>query len=119
MKSTRTLALAVAILLALCGVWSLPSVSGQGQENSLVQRVAVLEAQVADLTERVEALEQGQAPPGTSFDVLHLNPLAEFPENPSEGDICVVLDECDGEYFNFFYQYLNGDWLGGCDPIIR
>ena len=112
MKSTKTMAVAAVILLAFSGVWFLPSVAGQGQGNSLVQRVAVLEALVADLTERVEELE-GQGPGTNSFDVLHLNPLADFPSNPSEGDLCVVVNES-GSYHIYCYlyyaAYLNSDW---------
>ena len=128
MRRTKSMALIAVLLLVLSGVWFLPSVSGQGADKAIPQRVRVLEELVAalsssveDLTERVEALEEGQGSGTNSFDVIHLNPLAEFPPSPSDGDICVVLDECDGQDMNNFVCYLNGSWLGlwGCNPNPR
>jgi hypothetical protein len=119
MRSTKTMALVVLVLLVLCGVWFLPSVRGQASDKAIPERVAELEALVADLTERVEHLEQGQVPPGTSFDVLHLNPLADFPSEPSEGDLCVVdlppTSEPGARYGPTLSVYLNGRWFS----IIR
>ena len=84
MKSTKTRALIVLVLLALGSAWLLPGVAGAGKKKDpkkgLAGRVEVLEQQVADLMARVEALEQGQGNGTNSFDVLHLNPLDDFPE---------------------------------------
>ncbi|MHC4594332.1 MAG: hypothetical protein ACYS19_05230, partial [Planctomycetota bacterium] len=91
MKSTKTMALIVLGLLAPGSAWLLPSVAGQSPENSLVKRVETLEALVAELTTRVETLE-GQG----SGDVLHLNLLDDFPDNPAEGDICCTKDRDSG-----------------------
>jgi hypothetical protein len=107
MKNTRTMALVVLALLALSGVWFLPTVTGQGRENSLVRRVEILEELVVDLCERVEYLQGGSC----TCDVLNLQLLADLPSNPSEGDLCVVWSEYQpGEYGNTLYCYLDGDW---------
>ncbi|MBA7690118.1 hypothetical protein ES703_98642 [subsurface metagenome] len=60
---------------------------------------------MADLIARVEALEGGSRT--CTCDVMHLEPLSDFPDNPSEGDLCVV-GESDSQHI---YCYLNGDWL--------
>jgi len=116
--------LVLAVLLVLRGVWFLPSVSGQGPDSSLYRRVAVLEGLVAeltesvdDLTERVEALEEGQGSGTNSFDVIHLSPLAEFPASPTEGDLCIteIIDYVEGPgapfiVVHFLWCYYGGDW---------
>ena len=104
MRSGNTRVFVVLALLALGGSWLLPSVSGAGKENSLVQRVQALEDEVAALIARVEALEGGSC--SCVCDVLHLEPLADFPESPSEGDVCVV-GESESRHI---YSYLDGDW---------
>lgn len=107
MDNRKIGALVVLALLALGSAWLLPRASGEGQEvrpqRSLVERVKVLEEQVADLLTRVEALEEGTC----RCDVMYLAPLSDFPDNPSEGDLCVV-GESDSQHI---YCYLNGDWL--------
>lgn len=119
MKSTKTMAFVVAGLLVLSGVCLLPSVSGQGPENSLVRRVEVLEELVADLSAKVDELEGGSCTCRT----LNLQPLAGLPDSPSEGDLCVVWSEfLPDEFGNILYCYLDGIWVsvaGGHNPIIR
>ena len=109
MKSTKTRALIVLVLLALGSSWLLPGVAGAGKKDpkkGLAQRVEVLEEQVADLMARLEVLEEGQGSNTNSFDVIHLEPLADFPEEPTDGDLCVVGENSD----NGLYCYLNGEW---------
>jgi len=108
MKSRKTKALVVLVLLALGSACLFPSVTAAGKKKDpkkgLAQKVKALEQQVADLITRVEALEGGS---GTcTCDVMHLEALSDFPDNPSEGDVCVV-----GESGNRnIYCYLNSDW---------
>jgi hypothetical protein len=117
MRSKTTISLVIACLLVLSGVCFLPSVSGQGPENSLVGRVEALEAlvgelivRVGDLTERVGDLEE-QGPGTNSFDVLHLNLRSDLPENPDEGDICLMrhVDHTGYEGSILFY-FRAGEW---------
>jgi hypothetical protein len=115
MKNAK--ALIVLALLALGVAGLLASSDGLGknapQKKGLVQRVEELEGQVAALTARVEALEGGACM--CRCDVLHLNPLADFPSNPSEVDLCVVGENGSRR----IYCYLNGDWwqFGPPPPI--
>lgn len=103
MKSTKTMMFVSAVLLVLSGLCLLPSVAGQGRERSLEQRVTVLEAQVAELTERIDQIESGSC----SCTILNLQPLADFPDGPSDGDLCAV-----GEGFDMkCYCRLNGGWF--------
>ena len=107
MKSTKTMMFVASVLLVLSGLCLLPSVAGQGRERSLEQRVSVLEAQVAELAEIVDGLEDGSC----SCAVLNLRPLPQKPSNPSEGDLCVVETEYQpGEYGNYLYCYILGEW---------
>jgi len=112
MNNRKTGAIVVLVLLALGGSLLLPGVAGAGkkasQKKGLAQRVEVLEGLVADLMTRVEELEEGGGSCACSCDVLHLTPLADFPENPSEGDLCVVDALGDGWYVLCFY--VRGDW---------
>ena len=123
MKSRKTKALVVLVLLALGSTLLLPSVSVKGNpQKGFPQRVEALEQQVADLIARVEVLEGVS---GTcTCDVMHLEPFSDFPDNPSEGDLCVVGE---GES-QHIYCYLDGDWRplnaphtpdpnGGGDPV--
>lgn len=107
MKNRKTEVLVMLALLVLVGTWLLPSVGGEAQEfgphMSLVKRVEALEQQVADLIARVEVLEQGCC----IKDVIHLEPRNDFPDNPSDGDLCVVGESGS----RHIYCYLNGDWL--------
>jgi hypothetical protein len=109
MKNRKIAALLVLSLLVLVSTWVLPSVVGEAQEirpqMSLVKRVEALEQQVAYLIARVEALEGGCHT--CTCDVMHLEPLSDFPGDPSDGDTCVV-GESDSQHS---YCYLNGDWL--------
>jgi len=89
MKSTKTMVFIAAGPLVLGGLCFLPSVAGQGREKSLEQRVTILDAQVAELTARLDELEGGSC----SCTKLNLQPQAKFPDSPSEGDLCVVWDE--------------------------
>ncbi|MGB2865526.1 MAG: hypothetical protein WBC05_19505 [Sedimentisphaerales bacterium] len=107
MKNTKTMAFVVAGLLVLGGVCLLPSVSGQGPENLLVRRVEVLEELVAELSAKVDELEVGSC----TCTILNLQPLADFPGNPSEGDLCVVWTEyLPGDFGNIPYCYVLGEW---------
>jgi len=110
MKTTKTKTVIVLAILALGVAGLLAGSIGQGKnapQRGLVQRVEDLEGQVADLTARVEALEGGSCM--CSCDVLHLNPLADFPSDPSEGDVCVARCAICGQYH--FYFYISGSWL--------
>ena len=114
MKSTKTMAFVVAGLFILSGVCFLPSVSGQGPENSLVHRVEVLEKLVDELSEKVDELEGGSC----SCTTLNLQPLGVFPDDPSEGDLCVVWSELlPSEYGNNLFCYLNGQWYAFLDYL--
>jgi len=96
----------VVLILLTPGIsWIIPNVAGAGKEKSLVERVKVLEEQVALLTARVETLEQGGGACDT-FDVVHLTPLATCPSDPIEGDLCVM--SVGGS--NSLFSYLNGSW---------
>jgi len=103
--------IAVLALLALGLSGLVPGMAGAGRENSLVQRVEELEGLVADLAARVEELEAGG---GTccSCSVLHLTPLADFPEEPSEGDVCVIVSDSGIEdWWSYdLWSYLDGYW---------
>lgn len=105
MKSRKTKALVVLVLLALGSACLFPSVTAAGKEKGIAGRVEVLEQQVADLIARVEALEGGSYT--CTCDVMHLEPLSDFPDNPSEGDLCIVTLS-DGRHY--LYIYLNGGW---------
>jgi hypothetical protein len=119
MKSTKAIVFVIAGLLVLLGLCLLPSAAGQGRDRSLEQRVAMLESQVAELLERIEQIEGGSC----SCTVLNLQPLADFPAEPSEGDMSVVWTQYLPEEFgNILYCYLEGVWVpiaGGRDPVIR
>jgi len=115
MNNLKTRAFIVLVFLALGSAWLLPGVAGQGIEMSLVQRVAVLEELVLALSERVEALENGQGSKGNAFDVIHLNPQSNFPSDPSDGDLCVVGNSGD----RHLYCYLNGDWRRSDSPTKK
>lgn len=112
MRSGSTRVFVVLVLLALGGTLLLPSATALGKKKKkakkrqmrIAQRVEVLQQEVADLKIRVEVLEGGSS----TFDVIHLEPLADFPASSSEGDLCVV-GEGEGRTF---YCYLNGDWRG-------
>lgn len=106
MKNKKLVAVAVLVLLAFGISWLIPDLAGAGRENSLVQRVENLEGLVAELNARVQELEQtwGDC---CSCDVLHLTPLADFPAEPSEGDLCVVEI---GPGWNQLQCYLRGGW---------
>jgi hypothetical protein len=106
MNRTKVAAIVVLVVLALVISWLIPNVAGAGRERSLVQRVEALEQQVALLTARVEELEETAAS-CCSCSVLHLTPLADFPNDPSEGDLCVVGAGED----RHIYSYLDGDWV--------
>src|SRR4030042_4016570 len=107
MKDTKTIAFVAAGLLVLSGLSFLPSVAGQGREKSLEQRVTILEAQLAELTEQVDELKGGSC----SCTTLNLQPLAELPIDPSEGDLCVVWSEyLPGEFGNIPYCYVHSEW---------
>ena len=124
MKNEKMMAFVMLILLAVGGSWLLPSMGGQGKGkgNSLVARVEALEQQVAGLTARVEELEQGQGSGGNSSDVLRLNTLDDFPENPSEGDLCITKEveyiepephpRAGPPYYiiRFLWCYFDGEW---------
>ena len=113
MKQIKMIVFVVIVLLVLSALQYIPTVKGQGSTNSLAFRVAELEALVKNLNNRVAALENGQVPPGTSFEVLNLTPLNEFPGNPSNGDLCVVLTEwvwAPGTYAYQLYCYLSSSW---------
>jgi len=69
---------------------------------SLVRRVEALEQQVAELMARVEVLEKSCC----INDIIHLEPLSDFPNNPSDGDLCVVGESGS----RHLYCYLNSDW---------
>ena len=99
---------AVAVLfLTVSGSWlflNTVHAKEEKEQAGLVQQVEELTQQVESLTARIEDLEADAAQVNS---VIHLEPLADFPPNPSEGDICVV-----GESGNRnLYCYLNGDWL--------
>jgi hypothetical protein len=126
MKSATTMALVAVALLALSGVWFLPTVIGQGRENSIPEKVAELERLVAELTGRVDELEGGFC----TCQILNLQPLGDFPIDPSEGDLCVAYvpedpQDPDAPYGNALFGYFRGEWVrvapvgGGQDPIIR
>jgi len=105
MKTTKALIVLAILALGVAGL--LPSLAGAPEnvpQRGLVQRVEELEGQVSALTARVEALEGVACM--CRCDVLHLNPLADFPSNPSEGDLCVVGESGD----RHIYCYLDGDW---------
>lgn len=108
MNNKKLGAVAVLVLLALGISWLIPNMAGagRGRENSLVQRVEELEGLVADLAARVEELEQ-TGDDCCSCDVLHLTPLADFPPEPSEGDLCVVLSDSG---LHHLFSYLDGYW---------
>jgi len=113
MKSTKSIAVVTAFVLVITGLWFLPEVSGQsdqGQQNSLLIRVAMLEEQVAALIERVEELEERQESTCTC-DILNLQPYAELPTEGLEGDICLISQDIEGGYLYVnLYSYINGDW---------
>jgi len=106
MNNRKLGAITVLTLLALGLSGLVPGMAGAGRENSLVQRVEELEGLVADLAARVEELEQ-TGDDCCSCDVLHLTPLADFPADPSEGDLCVVDTSIDG--WGLFW-YLGDGW---------
>jgi hypothetical protein len=108
MKSTKTMVFVSAGLLVLSRLCLLPSVAGQGRERSLEQRVTVLEAEVAELTEKIDQIEGGSC----SCTILNLQPLADFPENSSEGDLCIKKEIGEPPFTNilFLWCYLDGDW---------
>jgi len=109
MNNKKLGAIVVLALLVLVISWLIPNVAGAGRENSLVQRVEGLEEQVALLTARVEELEEGGGGAcACSCDVLHLTPLADFPAEPSEGDLCVV--DASGDGWHVLLCYLHGGW---------
>jgi hypothetical protein len=130
MRNTKTMAVVVVILLVLCGVWFLPSVAGQGSENSMPERVRMLEEIVAELSltveelnKRVDELEEGSC----TCKVLNLQPLPDRPSDPDDGDLCVVdlppTSEPGAHYGPTLSVYLNGRWflMGPMnpDPIVR
>jgi hypothetical protein len=111
MKQIKMTALVVIILIVFSALQYGPAVKGQGSSNSLALRVTELEALVESLGTRLAMLEDGQVPPGTSFDILHLNPLPKFPDDPIEGDLCVVLTEWAPDiYAHNLYCYLGETW---------
>jgi len=115
MNRTKVAAIVVLVVLALVISWLIPNVAGGGPENSLVQRVEALEEQVASLTARVEELEEGGGACACSCDVLHLTPLADFPAQPSEGDLCLKREVWPGptdeeRHIVFMWCYFDGDW---------
>ena len=109
MKSTKTRALIVLVLLALGSAWLVPGVAGAGKKKDpkkgLARRVEVLEEQVAELMARVEVLEGGSC----THDVIHLEPRDDFPGSPSDVTLCAVEVEDSGRYA--LYCYVNGEWM--------
>ena len=107
MKSTKTMLFVAAVLLVLSGLCLLPSVAGQGRERSLEQRVTILEAHVAELTEKIDQIEGGSC----SCTVLNLQPFAELPDDAIEGDLCLLSQDIEGGYHSIcLYCYIDGDW---------
>ena len=119
MKTKIKMTLIVLVLLALGSTCLVPSIADDDKDNDdnqrgLLKRINVLEAVVDDLTERVEELQGGAC----SCTTLNLQPLTDFPNDPSEGDLCVVWTEYSpGEYWNNLFCYLNGTWYGFLDWI--
>lgn len=118
MKNRKIGVIVMLVLLALCSVLLYPGIagSGEGKGESPVKQVEVLEGIVEDLMDRVEALEEGNGCScSNSFEVVHFEPLNDFPSDPLEGDVCVV-GPIEGETgFSYLYVYLDGTWrrLGG------
>lgn len=110
MRSGSTRVFVVLVLLALGGTLLLPSATALGKKKKkakkrqmrIAQRVEYLQQQVSELKTRVEVLEGGSS----TFDVIHLEPLADFPASLSDGDLCVVGESGS----RHIYSYLNGDW---------
>lgn len=65
-----------------------------------------MEVLVADLMARVDELEEGGGAGSNTFEVIHLEPLATCPSDPSEGDLCLI--SAYGR--NWFCGYLDGKW---------
>lgn len=120
MKNRKIGVVVMLVLLALCSVLLYPGIAGSGEGTgkgkSPVKQVEVLEWMVEDLMDRVEALEEGNGCScSNSFEVVHFEPLNDFPSDPLEGDVCVV-GPIEGETgFSYLYVYLDGTWwrLGG------
>ena len=81
MNNKKLTTIVVLVILTFGISYVVPNVAGGGPENSLVERVRVLEEQVALLTERVEELEAGAGSGSCSCDVLHLTPLLYNPKD--------------------------------------
>ena len=117
MDSRKIGTVVVVVLLVLGGSLLLPSSAQEGRENTLLQRVEVLEGQVTDLLARVEILEGGGN--ACACDVLNLEPLDDFPAEPSEGDLCIkkevmIYPNPPGDVMTketlFLWCYLDGEW---------